>query len=135
MVPSTTRITDVPMTTASTTIETSSEYCFHLSQRGRQVPLLEKKASLQFNTVLGFDISVVELFNFSVGHSWDETDQRTHSDFTDHCYCIILPVVPSEIVELFIPPSSESTPCTACKKDIYITCRVEQLKRPVSHTS
>ena len=89
MVPSTTRITDVPMTTASTTIETSSEYCFHLSQRGRQVPWLAKKASLQFNTVVGFDISVVELFNLSVGHSWDETDQRTHSDFTDHCYCKI----------------------------------------------
>ena len=51
MVPNITLAADVPITTTSIAIETSSEYCFHLSHLGRQVPFLTKNASLQFNAL------------------------------------------------------------------------------------
>ena len=47
-IPNTIRATDDTKTTRSRAIERSSEYCFHLSHRGKQTPLLTKNASLQF---------------------------------------------------------------------------------------
>ena len=48
MTPNTILATEEMTTTASTAFEISSEYCFHLSHRGKQTPLLKKNASLQF---------------------------------------------------------------------------------------
>ena len=48
MVPNTTLAAEDAIMTASIAFETSSEYCFHLSHRGKQTPLLAKNASLQF---------------------------------------------------------------------------------------